>query len=429
MADVAVIAIEADLGAARLLAQGLRAEGIDAEAVGVEEGRGAVDASAALVFFATPAALGAQEWRGLAVMAAANRFAAVAVVAEEDVDRAALARVLPTDRIAPPEARAVMAVIAGEIGSDEAFAAPPAPALESGVGYGEGAAEEEPADDAQDSPVASPVEARPAPPPAARQEVDEPAPDASPPAKTRAPRSRVEAPGAVGGVLRRERGRQEGARRAKKAAPPPAVADNRRDALPADREEVADETTEAGPAAAIRDAKLFENAPRKMQVGARREVVVRIAANADAVDGAAGMAGEVRAHAIMAAQVMTVTLDDPDFAFAIRPLTPATQWIDRGAVARLGFLGAAATAEWRWSVEALKAGANRLAITASARVTDASGVSADAGLPPEMVTVRVRVAPARIIGRVARWAAIAIGAAVLGHYSVEIFEAARGLFG
>lgn len=378
VADVAVIAIEADLGAARLLAQDLRAEGIAAEAMTPEAA--AECGAAALVFFATPAALASAAWRGRAAMSAVNRYAAVLAVVVDEADLSDLAHVLPTDRITAPDARSVMRMLGDDL--------PEAPAEKSDAfqnvleSIGD-------LDDLED------IEEEEAP------KADEP-----------------QSEDAFGAAPPR---RSEEIRRERKAAPaaPPAARPS-----PTLTGGAPGGGAEAGEAAAIKRATLHENAPRRMRVGARREVVVRISAEKGAE---AGMEGRVRAHQIMAAQVMTVTLDDPDFAFAIRPLTPATQWIDRAAVAQLGFLGAASTAEWRWSVEALKSGRNRLAITASARVADANGVSADAGLPPQVVSVRVVVSTWRILGQAARWAAVAVGAAVIGHYGVEIVDAAKAL--
>ncbi len=400
MADVAVIAIDANLGAARLLAQDLRAAGIDAEAMTPEAGAAALGQAAALLFFATPAALAAPGWRGFAAMSAANRVTAVLAVAVDGPDLEDLARVLPTDRVAPPDARAVIALLGRTLATDESEEEPeatPGGAFEEAAAPREAAREEE-AQEARRS--------------QSEVERDERATAAAPPPP---PAPKKAAPGVLfGGGRRRD------------AAPAPSDGLEATPAGATPAPAPAPESPAAGDAAAIRQAKLYENAPRKMRVGARREVVVRISADQGAE---AGMEGLVRAHAVIAAQVMTVALDDPDFAFAIRPLSPATQWIDRAAVARLGFLGAAATAEWRWSIEALRPGANRLAITASARVADANGAFADAGLPPQIVQVRVSVAPGRILGRVARWSAVAIGAAVVGHYGVAIVEAVKGLFG
>ncbi|MEL6978806.1 MAG: TIR domain-containing protein [Pseudomonadota bacterium] len=173
-------------------------------------------------------------------------------------------------------------------------------------------------------------------------------------------------------------------------------------------------------AAAFRAAHLFESIPRRMRVGRPQQITVRISRRED---GGEGMPGPARRHAILAASAMTVTLDDPSVAYAIRPLTAPTQWIDRQALIGLGLPDQ--PAEWRWSVEPLKTGVRPLRIRASARVADATGHSAEASLPDQEIEVRVGVDPARAAGALARWTLFAAVAGVLGHYSVEIIELAR----
>lgn len=368
MADLAIIAIEADMGAARLLAQDLRAAGVEAEAIAPADADTELSDALALVFFASDAALQDKGWRGVAALSAARRFSTVVAALSEEVDEAALSAVLPTDRVAFAQAKEIIALLGAELGLGSAL-------------EGEGAEADAVAD------------FRAAP------EADE----------------EEDAAGAFERVG---------------AAPPPSPAPARKAARPAPFVGGAAPLQDQAPTeegfGALKRAKLFENAPRRMKVGRKAEISVRISPNKGAE---AGMDGEVRAHSITAAQVMTVTLDNPDFAFAIQKLTPETQWIDRSAVAQLGLLGAAEAAEWRWSVEAIKPGAQRLAISASARIADANGVVADASLPPEIIDVRVSIAPARIIGRTARWVAVAVVAAVLGHYGVAIIDAVGALLG
>ncbi|MCI4666415.1 MAG: hypothetical protein MRY74_17035 [Neomegalonema sp.] len=374
--EVAILAIESDLPSARLLAQDLRAEGVNADAFGLDAADDVFGAALCVVFFASPAALYVAEWRGIAAIGAADRLQDIIVALSGDVDREELARILPTRNVAAASAQAVMST-PPLFDGDAPSVAPPAAA----PGASTGAIDHMLGgfDDTEEEAEAA--------------EMDEPeAPRAAAPKKVAAP-----APAREQLESRPRRARRSYG------------------------EDAAEES-----AGAIKSAKLFENAPRRMRLGERREVTVRISAQKGAEKG---MSGAISEHAIMAAQVMTVTLDDPDFAFAIRPLTPATQWIDRSAVARLGLVGAAATAEWRWSVEPIKTGSHRLSIAAAARVTDANGMSADAGLPAQTVQVSVSVAPGRIVARSLRWAAVALGAGAIGHFGNEVIEAVRGALG
>ncbi|MEM9726659.1 MAG: DNA translocase FtsK, partial [Pseudomonadota bacterium] len=183
-------------------------------------------------------------------------------------------------------------------------------------------------------------------------------------------------------------------------------------------------TGDATPAAGVAAAKLFENLPRRMRVGLPQEVVVRIGRTEKAGEGMPSRE-RVTAHDIVAASAMTVTLDDPSFGYAIRRLTPATQWVDREALAALGMGLERMPAEWRWSVEPLKTGVRPLVIRATARVSGADGVSADAALPEQAVEVRVGVNPKRLAGDAFRWALIALAAGVIGHYAGEIAATAQ----
>lgn len=229
------------------------------------------------------------------------------------------------------------------------------------------------------------------------------------------------APASAPGAMIRRSSRSEPMNAADEpvAAEAPPRADRRRGVEDA-------EERSAPSASPFRAAKLFENAPRSMRVGHSQEVTVRIARDDSA---ARGMTGSVSAHDIIAASAMTVTLDDPSFGYAIRPLTPATQWVDREALAQVGLGLEGQPAEWRWSVEPLKTGVRPLVIRASARVSDASGASADAGLPEQKIEIRVGVDPSRVAKDVVRWTLFAVAAGVLGHYGVEIVQTIQAFLG
>lgn len=220
------------------------------------------------------------------------------------------------------------------------------------------------------------------------------------------------------------------------AAPPPAA-----ESLPAETLPVAESLPAPRPqpvevldpepgrlrriAERFRAAHLFENAPRRMRMHRVEEITVRLSRDKTAGDG---MAGEVSRHDLLAASAMTVVLDDPTFSYAIHPRTPATQWVDRQALADLG-LSADRPAEWRWAVAPLKTGIRPLHIRASARIVDGAGGEAEEALPDQVIEVKVGVDPRQTLGQAVRWTLFGFGAGVIGHYAEVIVEASRALAG
>ena len=173
--------------------------------------------------------------------------------------------------------------------------------------------------------------------------------------------------------------------------------------------------------------RLIENIPRKMRLGALETVEVRIA-RSDVEGLTARMAGggRLHGHEVRVADAMTVRLRAPDGGFLIDPLSAETCWTHK---AKSAGLQANDFASWRWSVTPQRRGKARLLLIISAQTLDASGVTAEAALPDQVIKVYVRVNYGRTVRRVAGWGLLMVAGGALNAWGRELYPAALEVVG
>ncbi len=123
-------------------------------------------------------------------------------------------------------------------------------------------------------------------------------------------------------------------------------------------------------------------------------------------------------------ETMTVALDGPAGAFDIVPRSQATQFV-QPSTSVLEAFGGNPFASWEWDVTPRTAGNHQLRVRVSATVHDSRNTATTIALPDRVFPIDVRVDYGRSAGRFLLralvWAALTIGAALLGIYTQEIW--------
>jgi hypothetical protein len=169
-------------------------------------------------------------------------------------------------------------------------------------------------------------------------------------------------------------------------------------------------------------ARLVENIPRKMRVGAPETVEVRIA-HSDVEGLTERMSGRahLHRHEVRVADAMIVRLRAPDGNFLIDPLSAETCWTHKAKISRHlehDF------ANWRWSVTPQRRGKARLLLIISAQTLDSTGVTAEAALPDQVLKVYVRVNFGRAARTVVGWCLLTVTGGALGAWARELYPPA-----
>ncbi len=167
-------------------------------------------------------------------------------------------------------------------------------------------------------------------------------------------------------------------------------------------------------APAIEPAQISHTIPKRMRVGSKTVVEVRVARAAIAGGGAGPRPVALRAE-LTAFRAISVRLRGTKSAYAIEAGSPETQWDQ--AIGPTGRL-AGEVAVWRFQISPLKAARADLQIIASARTVGADGVIADTVLPDQVVAVRV----GRDIGRTMRRFAGVSTIAIVSIVAVKLTE-------
>jgi hypothetical protein len=168
--------------------------------------------------------------------------------------------------------------------------------------------------------------------------------------------------------------------------------------------------------------RLVENIPRKMSVGALETVEVRIA-RSDVEGLTERMTGRehLHRHEVRVADAMIVRLRAPDGGFLIDPLSAETCWTHK---AQTSGLQEHDFASWRWSITPQRRGKARLLLIISAQTLDATGITAEAALPDQMIRVYVRVDYGRAVRKVVGWGALTVAGGALGAWGRELYTPA-----
>ena len=167
-------------------------------------------------------------------------------------------------------------------------------------------------------------------------------------------------------------------------------------------------------APAIEAAQLSHSIPKRMRVGQKVVVEVRLARAAIAGGNAGPRPVSLRAE-LTAFRAISVRLRGTKSAFAIEAGSPETQWDQ--AIGPTGRL-AGDVAVWRFIISPLKAARADLHIIASARTVGADGVIADTVLPDQVVPIRI----GRDIGRTMRRFAAGSTIAIVSIAAVKLLE-------
>jgi len=134
--------------------------------------------------------------------------------------------------------------------------------------------------------------------------------------------------------------------------------------------------------------------------------------------------GELKQYNLPIVETMTVTLDGPAGAFDIVPRSQVTQFV-RPNTSILEAFGANPFASWEWDVTPRTAGSQQLRVRVSATVHDSRNAATSIALPDRVFPIDVRVdygrSAGRFLTRALLWAALTIGAALLGIYTQEIW--------
>ena len=171
-----------------------------------------------------------------------------------------------------------------------------------------------------------------------------------------------------------------------------------------------------------RTGRLIENIPRKMRVGTLAAVEVRIARrDVDGLTERMTGGGRLHRHELRVADAMTVRLRAPEGGFLIDPLSAETCWTHN---AQTSGLQEHDFASWRWSITPQRRGKSRLLLIISAQTLDATGVTAEAALPDQVIKVDVRVDYGRAVRKVAGWGLLTMGGGVLGAWGRELYPVA-----
>ena len=172
-----------------------------------------------------------------------------------------------------------------------------------------------------------------------------------------------------------------------------------------------------------RTGRLIENIPRKMRVGALATVEVRIARrDVDGLTERMTGCGRLHRHELRVADAMTVRLRAPEGGFLIDPLSAETCWTHKAAQA--SGLQEHDFASWRWSITPQRRGKSCLLLIISAQTLDATGVTAEAALPDQVIRVDVRVNYGRAVRKVVGWGLLTMGGGVLGAWGRELYPVA-----
>ena len=171
-----------------------------------------------------------------------------------------------------------------------------------------------------------------------------------------------------------------------------------------------------------RTGRLIENIPRKMRVGALATVEVRIARrDVDGLTERMTGGGRLHRHELRVADAMTVRLRAPEGGFLIDPLSAETCWTHK---AQTSGLQEHDFASWRWSITPQRRGKARLLLIISAQTLDATGITAEAALPDQMIKVYVRVDYGRAVRKVVGWGALTVAGGALGAWGRELYPPA-----
>jgi hypothetical protein len=171
-----------------------------------------------------------------------------------------------------------------------------------------------------------------------------------------------------------------------------------------------------------RTGRLIENIPRKMRVGALATVEVRIARrDVDGLTERMTDGGRLHRNELRVADAMTVRLRAPEGGFLIDPLSAETCWTHK---AQTSGLQEQDFASWRWSITPQRRGKSRLLLIISAQTLDATGVTAEAALPDQVIKVDVRVNYGRAVRKVVGWGLLTMGGGVLGAWGRELYPVA-----
>jgi hypothetical protein len=172
------------------------------------------------------------------------------------------------------------------------------------------------------------------------------------------------------------------------------------------------------PAQRAEIGQLVENIPRSMRVAITALVEVRVAkADVQALaDGLQG-GGAAYRHEVTVTKAMSVRLRAPDGGFFIETASPETQWIEKTML-----LAGDDFASWRWHVTPRETGRKRLQLIISAR-TVADGLTAETGLPDQVVTVRVRTNYAKSMSHWVGWGLAALVGGLLAKFGEGALDA------
>lgn len=146
-------------------------------------------------------------------------------------------------------------------------------------------------------------------------------------------------------------------------------------------------------ALATQRGKMVEKIPRRMQVGVREPVEIRLGTpEAQNLRNSLLGAGSVAEHDVDIVETMSVELFSPDGAFKVEGASPIVQLVRRDVLKGTPFAKFAADfGQWIWYVTPQERGKHPLSIRVSASVLDSKGAQANAALPDRMFEIEVSV--------------------------------------
>ncbi|MGE0056008.1 MAG: hypothetical protein AB7S74_17565 [Hyphomicrobium sp.] len=198
------------------------------------------------------------------------------------------------------------------------------------------------------------------------------------------------------------------------------------------------ETSEVSPAqkAAVetRAGHLVESIPRKMPLGQRQTVEVRLG-DASVPTMAQGLLGQgdVHPHALTIVEAMKVEMYSQDGAFSIEPWSEAEQLVIKKALVNTLLSSPHDYASWKWAVTPQKRGSHKLCFRISARVKDSDGSPVHHTIVPDReIEIEVKVgwfAARTTAQKLALFIMGAFGTAVAASFFAgsEVVEASAGM--
>lgn len=174
----------------------------------------------------------------------------------------------------------------------------------------------------------------------------------------------------------------------------------------------------------VENGKLVEKIPRKMVVGVREPVEVRLGRQAENIGHGLVGSGTLTEHTVDIVETMAVELLAPDGAFTIEGASPTIQLVKRDVLSGTGYERFADEwGKWIWYVTPRERGSHPLSIRVSASVLDSRRVPTSATLPDKNIEIAVAISVAKttgaIIGKGARLAAGAVVTGIVGGFTKD----------